>query len=68
MTLFSVGYGDLVPHTNPGKVLACIVAIWGAILISLCVVTVTNIFNLNEKQNKALKQIKLSHSAAQIIN
>jgi hypothetical protein len=68
MTLFSVGYGDLVPHTVAGKFLAFVTALWGAFLIAINVVTIGNIFQLNDSQNKAHKHIMLTRSAAKVIS
>lgn len=68
MTIFTVGYGDDVPHTFAGKVIAGISAMWGAVLVSICVVTVSNIFSLSNLQNKAHKHIILNRSAAKVIN
>jgi len=53
ITVTSVGYGDVVPHTNPGKMIAIIAAFWGAFLISLLVVAATHLFDLNRNQNRA---------------
>jgi len=44
MTITTVGYGDVTPHTTPGKLLAICGALWGAFLISINVVTVAQIF------------------------
>lgn len=60
MTIFTVGYGDSVPHTTAGKVIAATSAIWGAVLVSICVVTISNIFSLSNSQNKAHKHIILN--------
>ena len=42
MTVFTVGYGDVSPQTSVGKYLMIFAAFWGAFLISINVVTVTN--------------------------
>ena len=44
ITLTTVGYGDLVPSTTPGQVVAILTALWGAFLISLLVTITQNIF------------------------
>lgn len=67
MTLFTVGYGDVTPHTFAGKILAIFVALWGAFLISFLVVTVTNIFALTQSQLKAHKHIIYSLQAAKTV-
>ena len=68
VTITSVGYGDVFPHTNAGKVLAMIAALWGAFLMALLVVAATSSFKLDINQTKALKHINLSKSAAKTIN
>ena len=68
MTLFTVGYGDVTPHTLVGKLLAIVTAMWGAFLISFTVVTLTNIFQLSQNQLKAHKHIVNSQSAARSIS
>lgn len=68
MTMFTVGYGDVIPQTKMGKILTIMVAFWGAFLISMSVVTVTNIFQLNESQLKANKDILHSQSATKVVS
>lgn len=48
-TMTTVGYGDISPSTIPGRCIAMVTALWGTFLISLMVVIVTNIFQLNQK-------------------
>jgi len=60
----TVGYGDLPPKTMPGKMVAMVVALWGAFLISLLMVTVTNVFELSENQKMAMRHIRLTRKAA----
>jgi hypothetical protein len=68
MTIFTVGYGDITPHTLIGKILAILSALWGAFLTSFAVVTVTNIFNLNKSQLQAHTHLKYAESAAKTIS
>ena len=44
VTITTVGYGDISPNTQPGKVVAIMAALWGSLLISLVVVSIQNIF------------------------
>ena len=46
--LTTIGYGDINPGTQPGKLLTILLAFWGALLLSLLVVTVSSIFNLDQ--------------------
>jgi voltage-gated potassium channel len=47
ITITTCGYGDVVPATPPGRIVAMFTVIFGAFLISLVVVTVQNILNLD---------------------
>jgi hypothetical protein len=58
ITITTVGYGDISPNTEPGKIVAMVAALWGALLTSLIVVTVQSIFDLPLNQLKALKHIE----------
>jgi len=42
--LTTVGYGDLSPNTYPGKIVIIFTALWGAFMISLLLLTVSNVF------------------------
>lgn len=68
MTIFTVGYGDVVPHTAVGKILAIVSALWGTFLISISVIAMSHIFELNSNQMKAHKHIMHTHSAAKTIS
>jgi hypothetical protein len=48
ITITTVGYGDLKPNTIPAKLLVMITAIWGAIMISLIVLTVSSVLDLKK--------------------
>ena len=67
-TITTVGYGDVTPSTKPGRCIAMITAFWGAFLISILVVTVSSVFELNEKQRMALSHINLTRRAATTIS
>lgn len=60
ITLFTIGYGDLFPSSNPGKIVAIFLAFWGAILLALVVVSCSNIFSFKGKQEHALKHLRLT--------
>ena len=68
MTITTVGYGDIFPHTTPGKVICIITALWGAIMISLLVLTASSFFDLSGNQLKAMKHIRVSGEAAKTIS
>lgn len=67
ITTTTVGYGDISPKTPTGRVICMFTGIWGAIIISLIVTTVSNVFTLTENQNKAVRHIQLTQRAANMI-
>lgn len=60
ITLTTIGYGDISPGTQPGMLLTILLAFWGSILLSLLVVTVSSIFNLDQDQQAALRHLRIS--------
>ena len=48
ITMTTVGYGDLAPHTVPGRVVAMLAALVGGFLISLLVLAVSSVFDLSK--------------------
>jgi len=50
----TVGFGDFSPKTYMGKLIIMFTALWGAFMISLLVLTVSNVFNLSKNQQQAL--------------
>ena len=44
-----------------------VIALWGAFMISLIVLIVSNVFKLSKTQNKAMKHIRLTRSAVKTI-
>lgn len=67
ITLTTVGYGDVSPGTQPGKIVTIILGFWGSIFLALLVGTVMSIFNLDHDQEMALRHIRLTRHAAQSI-
>lgn len=67
MTMTTVGYGDVTPHTTGGKYVCMFTALWGAFMVSLLVLMVSNFFELSRNQNEALHHIKESRAAARAI-
>jgi hypothetical protein len=49
MTIATVGYGDIHPYTNLGRFTMILACIWGAFMMALVVVTITNGFELSGK-------------------
>jgi len=54
VTLTTVGYGDISPRTEAGKVIIMFTAVWGAVMISFVVLVVSNAFNMTEVEDMAL--------------
>lgn len=48
VTITTVGFGDFSPRTFPGKIFVMFTAIWGAFMISLVVLVVSNVFKLTK--------------------
>lgn len=67
MTITTVGFGDYTTKTYPGKFVIMFTALWGAVMISIFVLIVSNIFNLSQREEKALAQIDVSRKAANAI-
>ena len=67
ITLTTIGYGDVSPGTKPGKIIVILLAIWGALLLSLLLVVMNNIFIVDNNQKMAMHHIKLTRQAAQAI-
>jgi len=49
ITMTTVGYGDMAPSTDFGRLVAMMTALWGTFLISIVVVTVGSVFKLKPK-------------------
>lgn len=49
----TVGYGDYFPQTHCGRFVGIICSFWGVLIVSLFVVALTNMLELNAPENKA---------------
>ena len=58
ITMTTVGYGDIFPHTIGGQITAMIIAIWGAFIISLLIMVTSDIFQFNPKEEQAVRYIR----------
>lgn len=56
ITMTTVGYGDLYPKTFLGRMVTFFICIWGTCIMSLMVVAITNVFNLDSSETKVNKQ------------
>ena len=41
ITITTVGYGDIHPYTNLGRLICILTCMWGSVMMALVVVTVT---------------------------
>ena len=62
VTMSTVGYGDFFPKTLFGRFVGVIICIWGVVVVSIFVVTITNMlaFDPTEEKTYSLLQ-RLSH-------
>ena len=54
VTMTTVGYGDFFPSTLPGRIVGLILCIFGVTVISIMVLTVTNMLTLSDDEEKSL--------------
>jgi hypothetical protein len=50
----TVGYGDVFPRTVFGRIVDALLIIWGSFIISMMVVALTNLLNLDKAESRAL--------------
>lgn len=67
ITLSTIGYGDYCPITIEGRFVTMLMAIWGAILISLFVTVVSGLFDMKEQETRALTKVDVSRQASRVI-
>lgn len=57
LIVFVVGYGDYFAKTVLGRIVIFMVSIWGTTVVSLMVVTLTNIFQMSRLEGKVTRII-----------
>jgi voltage-gated potassium channel len=50
ITMTTVGYGDIYPHTIGGQITAIVIALWGTFVISLLIMITSNVFEHTETE------------------
>ena len=55
ITMTTVGYGDFYPKSNPGRLIGIIIAFWGVFIVSLFVISLTNLLNIKGGELKAFE-------------
>ena len=58
VTMTTVGYGDVYPKTTFGRLFGIIVCLWGVLLVSLFVVSISDALKLNVPQSNAFNLIQ----------
>ena len=53
ITMTTVGYGDIYPKTNMGRLVGVVIALWGLFLVSIFTVTLSNLFTFTGGEKKA---------------
>ena len=54
VTMTTVGYGDYFPVTLPGRMFGIVMCLWGVLIISMFVVALTTLLNLESAEEKSL--------------
>lgn len=67
ITSTTVGYGDSYPKTIGGQITCIASAFWGTFVISLLVLVIANVFELEDHESKAIKDISRRRTAANAI-
>eukprot|EP01017_Pseudomicrothorax_dubius_P019658 TRINITY_DN2158_c0_g1_i3.p1 TRINITY_DN2158_c0_g1~~TRINITY_DN2158_c0_g1_i3.p1 ORF type:complete len:275 (+),score=81.80 TRINITY_DN2158_c0_g1_i3:816-1640(+) len=65
VTMTTVGYGDFYARTDFGRIVAFLVCIWGVFVVSLMVVTLTNVLNMGALELKAysvIERLEMKHT------
>lgn len=52
VTMTTVGYGDYFAKTTVGRIMGLMIAFWGVFIVSLFTVTLSNLFEFNQSEQK----------------
>ena len=52
VTMTTVGYGEIYPKTNWGRFIGIIICFWGVLIVSIFVVSLTNLLTLSPAEEK----------------
>lgn len=53
ITMLTIGYGDVFPKSHMGRLIGIVIASWGAFYVSLFVVALNNMLELDSPEKKA---------------
>ena len=67
MTMTTIAYGDITPHTHLGRTCALMVGIWGLFGFSTVVFILNQSFQLSRNQTKAFEAILKTRKAASAV-
>lgn len=51
----TVGYGDFFPISNCGRIIGILACLWGVFIVSIFVVTLNKVLDLNEGEKKSFE-------------
>ena len=54
ITMTTVGYGDITLFSPMGRVIAVVLALWGGIIESMCIITILEQLTLRYSEQKSL--------------
>lgn len=64
VTMSTVGYGDFFPKTHFGRFVGVLICLWGVVVVSIFVVTVTNMLSFDPTEEKTYSLLqRLSYKA-----
>jgi hypothetical protein len=67
VSMTTIGYGDIMPSTHFGRMIALLCAFWGLFMFSILVSSLDTVFQLNAAQNKAFLKTEKVRASAYLI-
>lgn len=68
LTMTTVGYGDIFPVTHLGRLTTILACIWGMFIMSMIIVTLTNIITLTKEEERAYNTLEESKEHIKILH